>query len=1726
MFKRRLGKVQLKAIALSVLKGLIPGAVLGMISLLFWLISPRLSSFVLLIGSFVLVAKGYRKDWLLKWYSCLLPPVMVILCFFTQMLVFGVRPPIGVLLPGVAAGLLIGFFRGMFHKMYQKEGQIYAQRTTWILLIWLGTYLVSQSAALFGTRYFVGLGLSGGAFGSSIVVMFSLVVFCKYIFMRNGLAEKAPRGSVAKSLGALASLLFFAACFFTASSIFAQSNHSSGTAASLGTYRGAPPAVKGWGVRYGKTEYRAELNPKIVQLLNARKGRWYRDKQHSDKMTILREWRFSGGRLIVDWDAKTAMMEPITFSFKAARKYDDTQVVLEYQRFYTEKQFLKQGKSNGNSVNLLGISSDSSGAPGAGILAPVQHGFGHEVKIGNGTLANPYSWTEITVYRNGQRKRFGPNKSSITSSNFYIGNTGYVSSDGSRNRRLSSKNFSLMRWKRGDGYSGKYFAVEPGILESNETLITLDDALGMIAAAHMEPSRNGEADVIFRPVKTVGRAPATQRLVNEEKASLGGWKRKLTGQKTYQGRFLRAVRSNKDIPSAGKILQDSKQAVCAGAQLTIDWDTKTATLSPFSIQWKADRKYFSEDIEEAFDSKANKQGKVRFDAGGFREITGGEMTYGYTSIRRRTKSKNKAKDTSKHTFAPVTFRGKPVRVQWQAIAQEGGAILVRIYARPWADKEYRLPAYYDILFQKGGKAAAVSGSKLTGSGTSGAKTSQPGAATSGFQGARGNSTEATSSSDPLTDEEADQILDALLAERLPDSAVSVGLAAGLLMLSLGTGLQTAIAVANAFAQMSLSASTAGPTGALSIAPTLSDPQGGMGPEEAGPADTNSSDGRLPDPDGTTLIDENGEPWYCNEDGKYGIEGENGETVWMTRDEAQRSIQEALNVRHQRDREREDFWNDVQRDSNAWMDRKGAEGVASQQAWAENQAAAEADQIRQAQEREKLLEKIDKASRAGQDQFDELIQKMKDEGDWAGLKQVFYYQMQQQVRDSAAESDWQNTKSDLFWLGEKTAQATLNASKAAMLITGGPAGAAYTGLGMGAISAAEEGAEAEARGEDLGSIMSHSAAGFVYGAKDGAVSVYVNMPGTSKMIKVLLPAGSDAAEMYIRTGDTNQALQAAGYSAVSDIIGMQNDKIGGRATRELAEAATTATISGTRSYHNGGSFMDGAGDGLFNHIGGKVGGAMGGQAIDSNAMAGVDPERNVKKTLAQAFADSKKTIKTEDLPDSIKDLNNTRRQATAEEGQFRTDADGNLLKDRNGDPIVKEYVDPSKALDQLQDTRASRTTKQAEDAVKNAIIDTRSDLIYKPANEATLNAVKNSTDPETKKWLGENMRAGDTLEMDGFSTPGKSPSLGADRDVRMIIRRNDPETGTDVKLEVPRKHWEDQAYKDFYEHCKNLHAQSGRDLDAEMDAQIKSGEGLYASRMNGLKHLQQPELSDARLDRMRSDMRTRLERQNEIKQQMYGNKISPEEMNKMLRTPEQIDAEVEKSIDRITKQGLTAEQIKHRTFAEAHNQLFTDRHHMEASRGNADQGIKIIENQGAESTQVRSNVLDAKDGTARLDDPEGFSRMWSEKSHFYHDNPPEALAQSKKGIAEMLGLREGQRAQGLKPAPLKPETAQAMEIIIKAPTGMDATPEAMAHVNREIQAITDRHGNQVYKDYFDAMNKIGRSVEFNKWTPPAGLNPAAVNRSGSLSGSEASRIALLDQEREWARQLNERGRHNE
>jgi hypothetical protein len=386
------------------------------------------------------------------------------------------------------------------------------------------------------------------------------------------------------------------------------------------------------------------------------------------------------------------------------------------------------------------------------------------------------------------------------------------------------------------------------------------------------------------------------------------------------------------------------------------------------------------------------------------------------------------------------------------------------------------------------------------------------------------------------------------------------------------------------------------------------------------------------------------------------------------------------------------------------------------------------------------------------------------------------------------------------------------------------------------------------------------------------------------------------------------------------------------------------------------------------------------------------EDDIKQALSDRKSAEKNVIGIKDQSPVVKELNETRH---AEEG--------------------KEYVDERGALEQLSDTTSSRTAKQAPQDLQDAIINTREDKLYKPADDATIAAVANNPAVQAK------MVPGDKLVMDTFSTPGKTGrSLGADRDARLVIQHAD---GT--LEEVPRKFWEKQAYRDFYEHTSKLYPEG---VTPETHPEV-------FKRVEELKYLK-------------------------------GGGTDAAGVN----------------------QGLADQEILHRAWAEEHNQLFTDKYQTEASRDNSDQFLRGqlkppstgIQPGGKpdmtmlDRVQRTQSVLKAQSGEQRLQDPEGFYRMWQEKSRFYENNPPEALAQSQKGIAEMMKLRDGYRQGGMQPPSLPPKIAQAMGVIVRAPTGVDASPTAIAGVNQQLK-------NLGFRDMNDAMSKVAGQFELFKWS---------------------------------------------
>ena len=494
-------------------------------------------------------------------------------------------------------------------------------------------------------------------------------------------------------------------------------------------------------------------------------------------------------------------------------------------------------------------------------------------------------------------------------------------------------------------------------------------------------------------------------------------------------------------------------------------------------------------------------------------------------------------------------------------------------------------------------------------------------------------------------------------------------------------------------------------------------------------------------------------------------------------------------------------------------------------------------------------------------------------------------------------------------------------------------------------------------------------GFVFGAL-GDLDKGV---GTAVRNGLIGAAGAVAGAKIDATSQGNVLGNIIANSAGGGLIGGLSEAAKGASKEDIASAAKQGAIF----------------SGLFTAVGHGLSGT-------DEAMSGASGAHVPEGEPVAPKAAGARTATEDDVRQALADRKSASQSGVVEPNETIDNLNA-TRRDENG----KAYVDERGALEQLTDTRSSRTAKLAPADEQEAILNTRADKIYKPADEAIIAAV--SKNPE----VSQKMRSGDELTIDSFSTPGSTGrSFGADRDARLVIRHAD---GT--VEEVPRKLWEDQAYKDFFEQTSKF----------------------------------------------------------------YPGGITPETHPNIFSRAEELgylkgggpDA---KGINR----GLTDEQILHRAWAEEHNQLFTDRAHVEASIDNSDQA-SVLRPAADGSAPLRGNVVDAQQGKGKLLDAEGYSRMWSEKSRFYADNPPEAIAQSQKGIAEYMKLRDGYSAHST-PPPLPPKVAEAMTIVIKAPTGIDATPATIASVNSQLQALG-------YRDLHDALNKIAGLSELLKWSVP-------------------------------------------
>jgi hypothetical protein len=208
---------------------------------------------------------------------------------------------------------------------------------------------------------------------------------------------------------------------------------------------------------------------------------------------------------------------------------------------------------------------------------------------------------------------------------------------------------------------------------------------------------------------------------------------------------------------------------------------------------------------------------------------------------------------------------------------------------------------------------------------------------------------------------------------------------------------------------------------------------------------------------------------------------------------------------------------------------------------------------------------------------------------AELQDMYGRHLRAAMQKSSAEAAYNANLATALDVGYYASKVVLAGAKTGLVVAGGPMGAAVSIGASGLITGVEEGTTAYLDPAGGKSVVGSFATGFLSGVKDGAIGRYTNLPGTSTLKKVLLPAVGDAGEMYLRTGDGKKSLQTGLLSAAGGVVGLGTGRIENSILRGGVEDLTGGVIGGAQTVISGGSFSEGFTEGLVDGIGAKAGG---------------------------------------------------------------------------------------------------------------------------------------------------------------------------------------------------------------------------------------------------------------------------------------------------------------------------------------------------------------------------------------------------------------------------------------------------------------------------------------------------------------------------------------------------------
>lgn len=408
---------------------------------------------------------------------------------------------------------------------------------------------------------------------------------------------------------------------------------------------------------------------------------------------------------------------------------------------------------------------------------------------------------------------------------------------------------------------------------------------------------------------------------------------------------------------------------------------------------------------------------------------------------------------------------------------------------------------------------------------------------------------------------------------------------------------------------------------------------------------------------------------------------------------------------------------------------------------------------------------------------------------ARLNQLYVDHLHRVMDAEMAEAARQEHWADVMATGEYASKFVLAGAKTGMMVYGAPAGWIYVMAGSGVISSVEEGARAWVSGDSEGKPLSPGvlagkfAAGFLSGAKDGAVGRYINMPKISNLVKILLPAELDTAETLLRTGDPKKALTAGIMSGAGGWLGQKlggnaGGSLGRTAVREVSQVALSGVMGGLGRWSSDGNIKEGVIDGVIAGIGGAVGGRL--------------ADANVPMTKRQIQMDEEAFANIQEGKVRVDKFKDALANGTPEQQKF---ALNRVLANRDAKILMK-----SKNVD--ADTKSAFAALTEEHRTKPLFEGTAARLNGQTHTDehgvTTPRFVVSEPDPATPGGFRER-EVRPTDFKSGSASPGKAP--GMDLDMYPGATIIDKSTG----LAVKREHLE----KAVQETCNDLRISKSR-----------------------------------------------------------------------------------------------------------------------------------------------------------------------------------------------------------------------------------------------------------------------------------------------------------------------------